>query len=641
MKILKNTFLVFFSCFLLLAGCQKEQPQETEISEIEQGSAAYYYNLGLDAGDPEEKLKHYEAGLQAVEDVNDTILVSLLEGKVYALSVLGELEKSEKWIDSLIEVAELQKDTFYIAKGYYRKSRLYAAQNKPELEFENAFNARRLHLLAGDSSIAARRSLDMASAQYEMGDFTGSQESAAEALQYLNRERDSIFISAAHNLVGLAYLDQGFYEDAIEEYELALEYAARTKDSLTFLHNIAIALKNQQKYDEALEILEEVVASDAPDSHSKSRYIDNLAFTLWSKDSTARVDSLFFKSLEMRQENNDLEGLQAGYFHLTEYFENRNKERAIEYARRSLEAAKENSSSALEAMSLKKLISLVDGAEEERYIERFIFLHDSLDRASSKAKFHFAKVRYDEQRKQQQISSLEKENFTQTLEAERLRTRNILSLLSILMLLLLGAVSWFYFRQRSRREKIRQIYSTERRLSKRVHDELANDVYNVMTSLEGVAPKEAVDHLEHIYRRTRDISRENADVETGPEFPRALISMLSHNAGNARLALQGERKVNWEKISEEKKVVIYRILQELMVNMRKHSMASVVAVNFNELSKKLEIGYSDTGKGATKEEIMKGNGLQNVKTRIHSVSGKIDFQTEADKGLKIKIIIPL
>lgn len=640
MKFLRITLLFNLLWLLVSVGCEKEK-QPDPVPEILPGSAPYFYNLGLDTKNPEEKLKHYEAGLKEVKSVRDTILPSLLEGKVYALSILGELEASEKWIDSLIEVARIQKDTFYIAKGYYRKSRLYAHQNKPEQEFEYTFIARRYNLQSGDSAMAARRSLDMASAQYEMGDLTGSQESAAEALQYLNPETDSIYISAAHNLVGLAYMDQDLNKDAIKEYQNALQYAARTKDSLTFLHNIALAYQNEEKYDEALDILEMVVHSSAPDSQSKSRYIDNLAFTLWLDDPTAKVDTLFFKSLKMREENNDLEGLQTNYYHLAEYFEEKDKELAKEYARKSLDVARENSSSALEAMSLKKLISLVDGPQEKIYVDRYMFLHDSLDRASAKAKFHFAKVRYDEKRKLEQISDLERENFRQTLEKERLEARNITSLFIILILFLIGGILIFYSKQRSKKEKIKQIYKTERRLAKRIHDELANDVYNLMSSIADTAPKEAIDQLEHIYRRTRDISRENSDIDTGPQFGQGLVSMLSHNTGKARLVLKGENRIAWDKISEDKKVVIYRVLQELMVNMRKHSEARIVAISFTKEGGKLVLFYSDTGQGADMSEVWNGNGLKNVKTRVTSVNGSIAVESRKGEGFKVRILVPV
>jgi signal transduction histidine kinase len=638
MKIIMRFFWIHI--VLLLISCQEESPEVYEVV-VERGSAAHFYFQGLNTRIPDEKLKFYEQGLEVVTGDKDSMLVALLEGKVYALSLLDREEETLMWTDSLINMAKLQKDTFYIAKGYYRKSRYFALRDQHEQEFEYTYLARQYYLQMGDTAYAARRSLDLAGAQYEMGDYTGSQESATEAIKYLNPATDSIYLSAAHNLIGLTYLDQGFYQDAVKEYETALHFAARKKDSLSFQHNIAIALKNEQKYDDALAILEEIIDSDAPDSYSKSRFLDNYAYTLWLKDSTAQVAPLFFRALKMRQENNDLEGLQTNYGHLAEYYATKDKALAIKYARESLKAARANLSPVLEARSLKLLISLMNGREARTYVDRYMSLTDSLDRVHSRARFHFAKVKFDEQRKQEQIESLEAQNFQQHLEAERLRTGNIISSLSALLVLLLGGALLYYLRQRNKREKIREIYLTESRISKRIHDELANDVYNIMSRLEGVAPTETVDRLEHVYQRTRDISRENSEIDTGENYQAALLSMLSYNTGGARLVIQGEQQTNWERIAVEKKLIIYRVLQELMVNMRKHSEAKLVAISFSDMSKKLVIRYSDTGRGADIADLMQGNGLKNVKNRLASVHGDMTFDTSAKTGLKLTIMLPL
>ena len=75
--------------------------------------------------------------------------------------------------------------------------------------------------------------------------------------------------------------------------------------------------------------------------------------------------------------------------------------------------------------------------------------------------------------------------------------------------------------------------------------------------------------------------------------------------------------------------------------MRKHSKASLVALVFIEEENFLKIHYSDNGKGATQEAVKNGNGLQNVENRISSINGKLTFETEKEKGLKIFISIPL
>ena len=638
MKILNKNFFIILTLLLLLSACNKEE--KAEKPELIVGSPAYFYEQGLETSDLDEKLRLYNAGLEAVKSSKDTNLVSLLDGKIYVLQRKGQLEQSAEWIDKLIEAAEFKKDTYFLAKGYYRRSKVHLARNQPELAFKDAFIARQLNLRDGDTAAAARRSFDMADAQIEMGDYPGSQESAAEALQYLNPQTDSIFISAAHNLIGLAYMDQGFNEDAIKEYKQALKFAARKEDSLTFLHNIAISYKNEKKYEKAINILEDIISSKEPDSASKSRFLDNLAYSYWLQDSTAQVDSLFFKAIAIREQINDQAGLYTSFSHLADYYENRDREKAIGYARASLEKARESSSALAEIKALKKLISLTEGREAQNYVDRFVFLHDSVDQANLQAKNYFAKIRLDEKKKQQEINSLEQLNYKQALEAERLQNRNLLSSFVAIFIFLAALLLFFVLRQRNKRERLRGIYLTEKRISKRIHDELANDVYNLMSGLEDQTTLETRDKLARIYSRTRDISRENSEVDTGSDYLNNLVAIMSSIAGNAKIILKGEKSVNWQGLAEEKKIVIYRVLQELMVNMKKHSKAQFVAVSFSEQGKWLEINYKDNGVGC--ESCAKtGNGLNNIKNRIASINGKINIESEKGKGFKVELRIPV
>ena len=58
------------------------------------------------------------------------------------------------------------------------------------------------------------------------------------------------------------------------------------------------------------------------------------------------------------------------------------------------------------------------------------------------------------------------------------------------------------------------------KISKKVHDEVANDVYHVMTKLETNASvkEDVLEYLEGIYNRTRDISKENSTIDVDEDF---------------------------------------------------------------------------------------------------------------------------
>jgi len=211
-----------------------------------------------------------------------------------------------------------------------------------------------------------------------------------------------------------------------------------------------------------------------------------------------------------------------------------------------------------------------------------------------------------------------------------------------LLVLVSGGFGFYYLRQKHKKEKIREAHHTESRISKKIHDELANDVYNVMSGLQTIAPNPMMDKLEHIYNRTRNISRENSSIPTGTNYLPHLLSTLSSTVpDDARLILQGENNINWNRLSPEKKIILYRVLQEIMINMKKHSKASLVAVIFSEEKSFLNINYSDNGVGTSPQSLQTGNGILNTENRILSIKGKLNFETEQGKGLKILIQIPL
>ncbi|QQX77228.1 MULTISPECIES: sensor histidine kinase [Aequorivita] len=95
-------------------------------------------------------------------------------------------------------------------------------------------------------------------------------------------------------------------------------------------------------------------------------------------------------------------------------------------------------------------------------------------------------------------------------------------------------------------------------------------------------------------------------------------------------------KLDWVSISEIKKVTVFRVLQELMTNMKKYSEASAVVLSFQQVGKKITIEYTDNGKGCI---IKNKNGLQNAENRIHAIKGTITFDSEPGKGFKSKINI--
>jgi signal transduction histidine kinase len=639
---LRLLICVFSLLTLAIVACKRSNSFSENSNAVRQDSASIFFDKGKAAEDIRDKISNFNKALQVTKSKKDTLITDILDYKIYYHNRIKEYDSSLYFSDSLINSAKTQKDTGQIAKGYYRKSIAFRSLNQYEKQFENAFRASKLDLSIGDTSSAGRRLSEMAFAQSLMTDYIGAQESGTEALEYLP-EADSSYISNAYNTIATAYRNQGFYKDAAKEWRNALRYATTTRDSLSNLNNIALTLQDRKKYDEAREIFKDIIArSKEINKASQARFIDNHAYTKWLQDSSANVIDELLQAVKIRKIENDKNGLLASYDHISNYYHFRNKELSIKYADSLLQIAQITNSKTAQLSALQKLIQLLPSNKTKNLSNSFILLNDSIRKENIRAKNLFAKIKYDEEQKQKEIDNLQAETLKQKLQTEELKNQTIILSLGGLLLLVSGGFGFYYLRQKHSREKIRETHETETRISKKIHDELANDVYNVMSGLQEIAPDEMMDKLEHIYHRTRNISRENSNIPINQNYLPHLLSTLGSTAGEStKIIIRGEDEINWNSLNPEKKIILYRVLQEIMINMNKHSQASLVAIIFSEEQNFMKVQYSDNGVGLSNERLKSENGIQNMENRIFSIKGKLNFESEQDKGLKIFIQIPI
>jgi signal transduction histidine kinase len=92
---------------------------------------------------------------------------------------------------------------------------------------------------------------------------------------------------------------------------------------------------------------------------------------------------------------------------------------------------------------------------------------------------------------------------------------------------------------------------------------------------------------------------------------------------------------------EDRAIMFYRILQEMVNNIIKHSEASKVQLSSQVENDKLKIEIRDNGKGVSTEAWETGQnlGFKNIKSRITYLQGSIALDNT--KGTRFNITIPL
>jgi len=88
---------------------------------------------------------------------------------------------------------------------------------------------------------------------------------------------------------------------------------------------------------------------------------------------------------------------------------------------------------------------------------------------------------------------------------------------------------------------------------------------------------------------------------------------------------------------------MYRVVQELLNNMIKHSEASHCLIQLIEHDDALSLLIEDNGKGLKNEllEVKNGVGLTNIKSRVEYFKGQIELSEKVEGGTLINIEIPI
>jgi signal transduction histidine kinase len=94
--------------------------------------------------------------------------------------------------------------------------------------------------------------------------------------------------------------------------------------------------------------------------------------------------------------------------------------------------------------------------------------------------------------------------------------------------------------------------------------------------------------------------------------------------------------------NEKKNLVVYRILQEALTNVVRHSDATKVNVNLYRSADSIVLEVIDNGKGLEKEKISsyKSLGFVGIRERLKQHNGTLEIQSILKKETKLSITIP-
>ncbi|MEM7331252.1 MAG: HAMP domain-containing sensor histidine kinase [Chloroflexota bacterium] len=161
-------------------------------------------------------------------------------------------------------------------------------------------------------------------------------------------------------------------------------------------------------------------------------------------------------------------------------------------------------------------------------------------------------------------------------------------------------------------------------------------------------PSRAKTHLQEARRLTKSIQSElstliaelrPAQLEGKGLFEavrETAVAFQERNDIEVELRLAGEQELP---LSVEQP--LYRLLQEALSNIARHSQASRVIVHLSAEKDKIQLEINDNGIGFDRTQIKQGVGLQSMKERIEALSGTFTLHTLPTRGTTVTAVVPL
>jgi signal transduction histidine kinase len=671
---LKKHYLLFFVIGLLILACSKKKENFSKNS-LSDTLATYLTLANEDTIAYEDRLSYNKKAFAIlINQDNDSLNRVNLFKVANRYFNMSNFDNYRKTVSIIVEKSKIDNDTTSTARAYCYLGDYYMNTSKKDSAFYYYTKAEKIYQKRNDKINLAGVYISTAIVQGYEKDFLGSELSAIKALNALRDTPEKAKVYEAYNILGFISSELKDYEKAIEYYDKALNLA-KDNNLLNFheeassLNNIGNAYQNMHKDRLAIEkfqiaLKDTSLYTDDPNLHAI--LLDNLAYSKFKLKEYSNLPDLFYESLRIRDSLNLTLGIIYNKIHLSEYFiEVKDTAKAQKFAMEALDLSRKTKSYRDILVSLKQL-GVVDTQNASNYSREYIKINDSLQSAERKTKDKFARIEYETDEIIQQKDKLAEQNRNMifffgmiimigvllfVIKTQRARTKEL-----VLKQVQQKANEDIYNLMLDQQNKIEESRVNEKiRIAQELHDGILGRLFGARLNLDSLNKRQddvAIEsrnvylvELKNIEQDIREIShdlnREKSALKNN--FVSIVNDLIDkqEDVSEAKVSFLIDMDIEWEKIDNNIKINLYRILQESLQNINKYANAKNIKVEIKKTERKLKLIVSDDGIGFSVKKKSKGIGLQNILSRTEASQGTLDVKSKPGKGTTITITVPI
>lgn len=630
------------------------QTRESVVKQID--SANFFIREGSKANNSEYVLKAFSI---LSEIKNDSIVRN--RAIKWGLNAYWDkdslvLKKSSETLRKLFLKNKNLKD---LAKYQHYKALYFRINYVLDSAFYYYQESKKTSISINDSIQVARRLLSMSDMQRNIKDYRGSEISLIEGLSYIEPSDEFQFKANFYSNLGLTYLANQEHEKAKLSFDKGNELnkkitskTARDRGYLLYLNNIGFNEVLQENYTLAKSYFEKGLQFDSIKQNQPYAYTlllgnySDCLYALGDKEGYySRVDEI----IKIKEETKDLQGL-ATVLVAVSYKYRRDKEykKARESALRAYNIAHKTTQREVILQSLAVLADLTKEPKSKKYFAEYVALNDSLIIEQSKSKGKFTRIRYETEKKEAENAKLQLDISQKQLEVEQEKRVKLIALFFSIVSVLVIVFGFLFYRDRqnkilyiSKLEKATARENERKQIAKSLHDEVAGDIRLLHQKLINNEQIEEAESLESIKNNVRNLSHQLSSISFDDvSFKEQFIGLISdYMSSDFRIQPEGIHEIDFTKLAEPIKRVLFLSIREILQNTLKHAKASTLTVSFFEEKDAIKVVIKDNGVGFDSSKKSKGIGIRNIKERVIELNGKLNI-ISSEIGTITEIIIP-
>jgi signal transduction histidine kinase len=289
------------------------------------------------------------------------------------------------------------------------------------------------------------------------------------------------------------------------------------------------------------------------------------------------------------------------------------------------------------------------------FFQQFIALKEEIEGGETQKKIAELEARYENTKKEQKISLLNRENNNQRLQIGLLAALTALILLGTL-------VGFMLYRNRQRKQLLQQqqqwakkvVDSTEyerRRIASDLHDGIAQQIAAIKMMAGGLLPnipntqktqlEILIKQLNQTGHEVRQLSHQMMPRSLGElGLSAALEDLFWLSFAQTKIHLDTDTQAFATAPNNERDTALYRIAQETVNNILKHAEPSTVSMSLRSDQNTVYLDIADNGKGFASNAIH-SLGMQSMEARAKLCGGRLTVTSTVGEGVTIQVVVPL